>query len=207
MEDQPLILKTQSALLQEQTALAVVATALSAESALAALASVTVDVALVDLELPGLGGIDLIRRLGRTHPEVDCLVWTIFDDEEHARRALAAGARAYLLKGMPIDRIVEAIQDVRAGGTVVPPRLARALLSGPPAAEPSPGPSPGVLSGRELETLQLVARGLTNHETAEVLGVSIHTVRTHLEHVYRKLDVSNRVEAITEGFRLRLIDV
>jgi DNA-binding NarL/FixJ family response regulator len=140
--------------------------------------------------------------------------------------AVKAGASGYLLKGTPVDKIIEAIREVRAGGTVIQPSLARRLLRHfrvspesvalaptPPSARPPDalggdgGPPVKPLSEREKEILQLIAKGVSNSEAAQVLSISKATIRTHLEHIYRKLEVTNRTEAVTEGIRKGIISV
>jgi DNA-binding NarL/FixJ family response regulator len=126
-----------------------------------------------------------------------------------------AGASGYLLKGVSSEKLLEAIREVKAGGTIIQPNLARRLLrhfhvpetdtKPPPAYRAEPPMRP--LTEREIEILRLIAKGLSNNEAAGVLGLSRATVRTHLEHIYDKLEVTNRVEAVTEGLRKGLIEV
>jgi DNA-binding NarL/FixJ family response regulator len=126
-----------------------------------------------------------------------------------------AGASGYLLKGASGPKIVEAIKEVKGGGSVIQPSLARRLLKffrapeagtqgGGPALEADGRPT---LTNRETEILQLISKGLSNSEAAGALGLSRATVRTHLEHIYQKLDVTNRVEAVAEGIRKGIIDL
>jgi DNA-binding NarL/FixJ family response regulator len=175
-------------------------------------------VLLLDLGLPRMSGIDVTRAVKAELPEVEILIFTIFDEEEKVLEAVKAGASGYLLKGTPRDKIIEAIKEVRAGGTIIQPNLARRLLrhfrvgEGPAAASPTPPPRPGEpegkrLSARETEILQLIAKGVSNNEAAGLLALSKATIRTHLEHIYRKLEVTNRVEAVTEGLRKGLIQM
>jgi DNA-binding NarL/FixJ family response regulator len=262
VEDQPKILKAQIKLLETFEEIAIVGEALSGESALEKVEEVRPEVILLDLGLPQMSGIDVTKRVKATHPEIEILIFTIFDEEDKVIEAIAAGAAGYLLKGTPVEKIVEAIKDVKAGGAVIQPNLARALLRligkkpGPrppsgtaprPPSLPAAGgsgaagttpvlgtPSPGgmagdtamgdgmmgavpesdgeeetasVLTDRELEILQIIAKGLSNNEAAKVLGLSKATIRTHLEHIYEKLDVTNRVEAVTEGIRQGIINI
>ncbi|MBK8013146.1 MAG: response regulator transcription factor [Deltaproteobacteria bacterium] len=255
VEDQPKILKAQIKLLETFEEIEIVGEALSGESALAKIDELKPEVVLLDLGLPQMDGIEVTRRLRARHPEIEILIFTIFDEEDKVLSAVTAGAAGYLLKGTPVEKIVEAIRDVKAGGAVIQPNLARALLRlvadngrspapdsrprGPgstgllgddsPDASSSPagarGPSNlggpagkdaraasassnGIsLTNRELEILQIVAKGLSNQEAARVIGLSRATIRTHLEHVYEKLDVSNRVEAVAEGIRQGLIQI
>jgi len=215
VEDQAQVLKSQLKLLSKSPSIQIVGTALSGEEALPLVESLKPDVLLLDLGLPRMSGMEVTRAVKAAHPTVEILIFTIFDEEEKVLDAVKAGASGYLLKGTPADRIVEAIREVRAGGTVIQPNLARRLLQhfripvgGEPASpEPSPPPPLRPLSERETEILQLIAKGVSNTEAARALGLSKATIRTHLEHIYQKLEVTNRVEAVTEGIRKGIISV
>lgn len=220
VEDQAKILKHQLKLLEASSELELVGTAMSGEAALEELETCTPDVILLDLGLPRMDGIAVTRAVKARYPSIEILIFTIFDEEEKVLDAVKAGASGYLLKGMPAERIIEAIQEVRAGGTVIQPNLARRLLRhfqvtpSDPTELPSPvsaaqaeEPPLRPLSERETEILQLIAKGISNTEAARALGLSKATIRTHLEHIYEKLEVSNRVEAVTEGIRKGLISV
>lgn len=216
VEDQTKILKNQLKLLEASADLAIVGTALSGETAVEEVLRLKPDVLLLDLGLPRMSGIDVTREVKARLPSVEILIFTIFDEEEKVLEAVKAGASGYLLKGTPSDRIIEAIKEVSVGGTVIQPSLARRLLRHfrvpeVPGAElpPAPAGEPEVkpLSEREKEILQLIAKGVSNSEAARMLSVSKATIRTHLEHIYRKLEVTNRVEAVTEGIRKGLISV
>lgn len=217
VEDQTKILKNQLKLLESVKEIEIVGTALSGESALEEVARIKPDVLLLDLGLPRMSGIDVTRQVKATQPEVEILIFTIFDEEDKVLEAVKAGASGYLLKGATTDKIVEAIKEVSAGGTVIQPNLARRLLRHfrvsetpePQPATPAPAAEPELkpLSAREKEILQLIAKGVSNSEAARLLNLSKATIRTHLEHIYRKLEVTNRVEAVTEGLRKGLISV
>ncbi len=216
VEDQTKILKNQLKLLEGSSELTIVGTALSGETAIDEVMKIKPDVVLLDLGLPRMSGIDVTRHLKASCPEVEILIFTIFDEEDKVLEAVKAGASGYLLKGTPADKIIEAIREVHAGGTVIQPSLARRLLrhfradEAEPAAVPLPSsaePQLKPLSEREKEILQLIAKGVSNSEAARLLNVSKATIRTHLEHIYRKLEVTNRVEAVTEGIRKGLISV
>ncbi|MBK6685614.1 MAG: response regulator transcription factor [Deltaproteobacteria bacterium] len=227
VEDQPKILKAQIKLLETFEEIEIVGEALSGESALEKIEEVHPEVLLLDLGLPQMSGIDVTRRVKATHPEIEILIFTIFDEEDKVTEAIMAGAAGYLLKGTPVEKIVEGIKDVKAGGAVIQPNLARALLrmvkqpmdankggSGGQSSGHSHADLPmpnrdvaSLLTDRELEILQIIAKGLSNNEAAKVLGLSKATIRTHLEHIYEKLDVTNRVEAVTEGIRQGIINI
>ncbi|MBZ4371288.1 response regulator transcription factor [Corallococcus interemptor] len=233
VEDQTKILKNQLRLFEGHPDIDIVGTALSGEAALVEVEREQPDVLLLDLGLPRMSGIDVTREVKARFPKVEILIFTIFDEEDKVLEAVKAGASGYLLKGATVDKIVEAIKEVRAGGTVIQPNLARRLLRhfrvepdtapvpteplavAPSAVESAPSgeeasaqePLLKPLSDREREILQLIAKGVSNSEAARLLSLSKATIRTHLEHIYRKLEVTNRVEAVTEGIRKGLISV
>ena len=215
VEDQTKILKNQLKLLEGQPDIEIVGTALSGETALEEVARLDPDVLLLDLGLPRMSGIDVTREVKKKQPKVEILIFTIFDEEDKVLEAVQAVASGYLLKGTPADRMIEAIKEVAGGGTVIQPNLARRLLKHFRVGEAAPTPDASVaaepegkkLSARETEILQLIAKGVSNNEAAQLLNLSKATIRTHLEHIYRKLEVTNRVEAVTEGLRKGLIQV
>jgi DNA-binding NarL/FixJ family response regulator len=219
VEDQTKILKNQLKLLEGHPELDIIGTALSGETGLEEVRRLKPDVLLLDLGLPRMSGIDVTRAVKAELPSIEILIFTIFDEEDKVLEAVQAGASGYLLKGTPADKMIEAIKEVHAGGTVIQPNLARRLLKhfrvgDSPATSPQPAvasqpaePEGKKLSARETEILQLIAKGVSNSEAATMLTLSKATIRTHLEHIYRKLEVSNRVEAVTEGLRKGLIQV
>ncbi|MBI5493378.1 MAG: response regulator transcription factor [Deltaproteobacteria bacterium] len=224
VEDQPKILKNQLKLLAAYPEIDIVGTAVSGEAALEEVERCNPEVLLCDLGLPQMSGIDVTREVKAKHPNMEILIFTIFDEEDKVLEAIKAGASGYLLKGAEADKIVESIKEVKSGGSVIQPNLARSLLrhfrapmEGQPPPPPPVDPARPVdanaprqetrraLTERELEILQIIAKGLSNNEAAKVLGLSKATIRTHLEHIYQKLDVTNRVEAVTEGIRQGII--
>lgn len=219
IEDQSKILKHQLKLLEASADIEIIGTALSGETGLELMQANPPDVVLLDLGLPRMHGIEVTRSIKAQHPQVEVLIFTIFDEEDQVLEAVKAGASGYLLKGAPSDKIIEAIKEVHQGGTVIQPSLARRMLKHfrlaetAPAPEPRPSTPPSSLgdtqklSTRETEILQLIAKGVSNTEAATALGISKATIRTHLEHIYRKLEVTNRVEAVTEGLRKGLISM
>jgi DNA-binding NarL/FixJ family response regulator len=149
------------------------------------------DVALIDLGLPDGSGLTLITQLRTLAPACQCVVTSIFDDDEHVFPALRAGACGYLLKDQPREVLSAALQGIVSGHPPLSPAIARRVLRFF-QPEPTPGPQ---LTERELETLRYIARGLTQAECARVMGLSPHTVVGYVKEVYRKLNVSSRAEA------------
>ena len=208
VEDQPKILKNLIKLLGGFEEIEIVGKALSGEEALEGIGAAQPGVVLLDLGLPQMSGIDVTREIKKKHPGIEVLIFTVFDEEEKVMEAIQAGASGYLLKGMEASKIVEAIREVKDGGSVIQPSLARSLLRQfQVPAQPGKEEELPRLTPREVEILQIIAKGLSNAEAAKVLKISRATIRTHLEHIYAKMAVSNRVEAITEGIRQGLIDV
>ena len=212
VEDQPQILRHQLKLLEGFPDLVLCGSARDATEALRVLDEARPDVVLLDLGLPDRSGIEVTAEILRRRPDTEVLIWTVFEEEDKVLEAIRAGASGYLLKGTPAARLVEAIREVHSGGSIIQPQLARRLLrrfKPSSAAEAPTEAAAGArsLSPREREILKLIARGLSNADVARALSVSRATVRTHLEHIYEKLEVSNRTEAVTEGIRQGLIEV
>ncbi|MBL8861526.1 MAG: response regulator transcription factor [Planctomycetes bacterium] len=161
------------------------------------------DVLLQDLGLPGLSGIDGIRRYRARHPQALVLVLTVFGDDRHVFEAICAGASGYLLKDTPPERLRGAIRELVAGGAPISPGIARRILtifqrfpSAPAAAELSP---------RELEVLRALVLGHSYKTAAGVLGLSLDTVRFHVRSIYAKLHVHSKSEAVVAAIRRGLV--
>jgi DNA-binding NarL/FixJ family response regulator len=154
------------------------------------------DVTLVDLRMPRLDGVEVIRTLRREFPASRFLVLTTYDTEADITRALEAGASGYLLKGTDRHTLREAIRLVHAGRRYVPPEIAERVLPGAVASE---------LTERELAVLRRIAEGLSNREIGERLFVSENTVKTHSSRLFEKLGVNRRVQAVQKGRELGLI--
>jgi DNA-binding NarL/FixJ family response regulator len=173
-------------------------------AALAGIASASPDVFLVDLGLPDMAGLEVVRQIAARHPSCDILVVTIFGDEKSVIGALEAGARGYLLKGGLEHDIAEDIRHLRSGGSPLSPVIARQVLKRLVPARPSAAER-SQLTPRETEILNAIARGFSYAETAELLHLSPQTVHTHLKNVYKKLAVHSKTEAVFEADRRRLL--
>lgn len=170
--------------------------------ALAHLEKEAPDVLLVDIGLPDMSGLEVVRAAAARHPACDILVVTVFGDEQTVLAALEAGARGYLLKGGALRDIKEDIRELRHGGSPLSPVIARQMLtrlqSGAAKPKQSNHENP-LLTPREGEILNAIARGFSYAESAKMLGISVQTVHTHLKHVYRKLAVHSKTEAVFEA--------
>jgi DNA-binding NarL/FixJ family response regulator len=158
------------------------------------------DVLLCDLGLPDGNGAELIRQEARKGRDTDILVITVFADQSKVLDTIRAGARGYLLKDERLEDCVEAIREIRRGGSPISPIIARQLLAQiRPAETPSERPPVSPLSEREHEVLNLLARGFSYAECADILRVSVNTIGAHVKNIYRKLEVNSRAEALFEA--------
>jgi DNA-binding NarL/FixJ family response regulator len=197
-----------AASIRAQASLELLAQYATGAEALAALDSSAPDVLLVDLGLPDISGLDVVRFAAARYPECDILVISIFGDEANVLAALEAGARGYLLKGSLQHDIAFDIQDIRNGGSPLSPIIARQVLKRlrpPEDTSRKAGEDETTLTAREGEILNTISRGFSYAETAQMLGISVGTVHTFLKRIYRKLAVHSKTEAVFEASRLGLI--
>jgi len=197
-----------AASIRAQGSLRLVAEYATGAEALAGLDSSAPDVLLVDLGLPDISGLEVVRFVAGRHPECDILIISIFGDEANVLAALEAGARGYLLKGSLQHDIAFDIQDIRNGGSPLSPVIARQVLKrlrAPSPAKKAEAEDETTLTAREGEILNAISRGFSYAETAEMLGISVGTVHTFLKRIYRKLAVHSKTEAVFEANRLGLI--
>jgi len=169
----------------------------------------TPNVLLTDLGLPDGHGTTLIREVRQKDERIEIMVVSVFGDEHNVLNAIEAGATGYLLKDGDSSYVADSILELVAGGSPISPSIARHLLQrfnkSRPAATKEP--SAPALTKREMEVLQGVAKGLTYTEIAELLGMSPNTITSHIKHIYRKLEVRSRSEAVFEAVQLGLIDL
>lgn len=154
------------------------------------------DVVLLDLRMPDMGGIEAIGLIAEASPATRVLVLSAYDEDDYIFAALEAGAGGYLLKTAHGNELIDAIHAVSRGDIVLHPEVAAKVLRRRVAPAPEPAADPELLSEREKQILRLAARGLHNKEIARELGLSIRTVEGHLSHVFTKIGVSSRTEAI-----------
>jgi DNA-binding NarL/FixJ family response regulator len=172
----------------------------TAEEALEHLPQDQPDVVLMDINLGGMDGIECVRRLKARMPEAQVLMLTVFEDTDKIFRALAAGASGYLLKRMSPPKLLEAIREVRDGGSPMSASIARKVVQSFRTA-PVHGDETMDLSQREREVLNGLAEGLAYKQIADQMAVSIHTVRNYIRRIYEKLHVRSRTEAVAKFLR------
>jgi DNA-binding NarL/FixJ family response regulator len=187
----------------------VVGEAADGHEAIARATALKPDVVLMDVAMPGLGGLEATIELRRTQPDVKVLVLTQYDDREYVRRFLKAGVSGYLLKKSAGTELAAAIRAVARGGLVLDPEVAKEALREPPVETGKPGgASPyDSLTDREKQVLKLVAEGKSNKEVAQLLDISVKTAMSHREHIMAKLDLHSRTELIKFALREGVIRV
>jgi DNA-binding NarL/FixJ family response regulator len=158
------------------------------------------DVVLMDINMPGMDGIECVEKLKARMPDMQIIMLTVYEDTDKIFKALSAGANGYLLKRVEPSKLLEAIGDVYAGGSAmsssIAPKVVASFQRPPPPAAPE-----AHLSPREQAVLECLTRGLTYKAIADQLGISIETIRTHLKRVYQKLHVRSRTEAVAKYVR------
>jgi len=200
VEDNPTLRQYLSELIANTAGYQCVCTCGSAEEAMTRLPEVKPDVVLMDIHLPGQSGIACTAHLRTKMPSVQVIMLTVYKDIETIFEALKAGACGYVLKRSDEKEILDAIAEVRAGGAPMTSQVARMVVRSFSQDTPERAET-NQLSPRESEILALVAKGLSNKEVSNTLGISIGTVRIHLGHIYEKLHVRCRTEAAAKYFR------
>ena len=201
-DDHPVVRDGLVAILETQSDFVVVGEAANGETAVSLAIELQPDVILMDLEMPVLDGVAALTALRQMNPDVAVIVFTAFDTDERILTAVQAGAKGYLLKGVPRQELFQAIRVVHAGGSLLQPIIASKLMrqvsrESEPLAEP--------LTPRELEVLQLLAQGLQNKEIAVELVISERTVKFHVSAILGKLEAGNRTEAVAIAAQKGLI--
>jgi DNA-binding NarL/FixJ family response regulator len=198
VDDHPLLREGIGTVISNQPDMLIVAEASNAQEALERFRQHRPDVTLMDLRLPGMGGIDAMIAIRTEFPEARIVILTTFEGDVEIQRALEAGARAYILKSMPPKDMVEAIRQVHAGKKRIPPEIATHLAEhlGDEA-----------LTTREIEVLQQIAGGNRNRDIAEKLFISEETVKVHIKHIMEKLGASDRTQAVAIGTRRGIIQL
>ena len=201
IDDNSTVRKTVSQLINSDEALECIGVFGSVAEALPGLRANPPNVVLMDIELPDLDGVEGTRQVKREHPEIDIIMLTVFADPERILKSIQAGASGYLLKKSEPSKIIEAIVEVRYGGSPMTSSIARLVMNmirdvnGPVSGRRQQGP----LTDREYEILQLILDGSRYQQIADQLFISVDTVRSHIRRIYEKLQVHSKTEALAEA--------
>jgi DNA-binding NarL/FixJ family response regulator len=197
VDDHPLMRVGITAIINARPDMTVVAQAETGEESVLLFQRYQPDVTLMDLRLPGnMGGVEAIAAVRSSYPNARFIVVTTYEGDADIHRALEAGAQGYVIKGMPYQTLVEALQKVHAGRRFVPLPVARTLASRMPDSD---------LSSREMEVLQLLMSGKRNKDIAHQLGITEATVKSHVSAILMRLNVSDRTEAVVTALRRGLV--
>jgi DNA-binding NarL/FixJ family response regulator len=196
VDDHPLMRVGIAAIINGRTGMVTVAQAGTGEEALNLYERHLPDITLMDLRLPRMSGVETIRAIRRAHPQARFVVLTTYEGDEDIHQALEAGAQGYIIKGMPYDSLVAALERVHAGGRFLPMPVKRALASRTPDSD---------LSHREREVLQLLATGNSNKKIGELLGITEATVKSHVSTILMRLNAEDRTQAVVSALQRGLV--
>lgn len=162
------------------------------------------DIILMDIELPGMSGIEGVKYLQQEHPDLSVIMATVFDDDKNVFDALCAGAVGYLMKKVSPEELKQAIRDAKEGGSPMTPNIARKVIK--TFHNPSSKDTDKQLNDREVEILEQLAKGKSYAAIGKTVFLSVDGVRYHIRNIYRKLQVNSRSEAVSKGYSRRLIN-
>ena len=202
-DDHELVRYALRTLLEAESDIEVVGEAADTQSAIDGCIEASPDVLLLDMRMPGDGGVEVCRRVAEARPDTAVLVLTSFDEDDEVFGVLAAGAAGYILKDTRPERVVHAVRSVADGQAVFDSNVAGRIISG--RQQPGAVDGTDALSERELEVLQLMAKGFSNKEIGRALWIGETTVKTHVSHILRKLGQSDRTQAVLAGVKAGLI--
>ena len=210
-EDHAVVREGTRELLEREKDIEVVGEAADGAEAVALVDRLHPDVAIVDISMPGMGGIEATQKIKALRPSTAVLILTAYDDDQYVFALLGAGAAGYLLKDVPSAEVVLAVRAVHAGEPVLHPAIAKKVLariaSEATNDEPPPQVSRTVLTDRERNVLRLAACGMSNASIASRLSISLRTVQSHLSHTFDKLGVGSRTEAVIVGLRRGFLEL
>ncbi len=196
IEDDPLLLENLTLLLNGEEGLSVAGSFRSAEDALKGLKNAKPEVMLTDLGLPGMSGVELIKKAKEEMPSLEIMAHTVFEDREMVFSAIKAGASGYILKGSSPREVIESIHSLYKGGAPMSPKIARKIIH---EFQDDALSEQYLLTQREKEVVKRVEEGLTYKEIGERLSISTHTVHTHIKNIYEKLQAKDRNDAIIKA--------
>ena len=203
-DDHPVVREGLVTMLSRENNIEVVGEAENGAEAIKKAGELGPDIILMDLRMPEVNGVEAMTQIKGTHPNINFIVLTTYDNDEYIFKGIEAGARAYLLKDSPREELFKAIEAVYRGESLIEPAIAGKVLDrlvelsrqGSPQAE---------LSSREIEVLKLIAQGTGNKAIASSLNISESTVKTHIQSIFQKLDVNDRTEAVTKALSKGII--
>ncbi len=205
VEDLQEVMDGLCAFISQDETLEICGTYRTAEAAELELPILKPDIVIMDINLPGKTGIECVRAVKKLQPSIQFMMFTVYENNDQVFEALKAGASGYLLKKTPPLQIIEAVKELQQGGSPMSASIARKLVTlFYDQHGPASGQAASVLTPREKEVLELIAKGLLYKEIAEQLGISFHTVRQHIGKIYEKLHVQNKTEAINKVYGKRI---
>ena len=202
VEDDPILLESLKLILGGEAGITVAGAFGNAEEALRALKKSSPEVMLTDLGLPGMSGIELIKKAKDAMPELEIMTHTVFEDRENVFAAIKAGASGYILKGSSPREIVEAIHEIHKGGAPMSAKIARKVIH---EFQDENAEDQFILSQRERDIVKCIEQGLTYKEISLKLKISSHTVHTHIKNIYEKLQAKDRGEALVKARKTGII--
>ncbi len=206
-DDHTVVRKGTRQILEQEADFKVVGEASNGEEAVQMVTSLNPDIAIVDISMPIMDGIEATKRIKASFPAVAVLVLSAYDNDEFVFALLEAGAAGYLLKDVSGQDIVNAVRAVLRGESVLHPIIARKVMDRFFPLTNGKKETPKVLGDRELEVLRLASEALSNQEIADNLGLSLHTVEAHMRHIFGKLQVSSRTEAVLYALKQGWINI
>jgi len=206
VDDHPVVREGLATMLSRENNIEVVGEAEDGAQAIKKAGELEPDIILMDLRMPEVNGVEAMKTIKATHPNINFIVLTTYDNDEYIFEGIEAGARAYLLKDSPREELFKAIEAVYRGESLIEPAIAGKVLDR--LVELSrPGSQLAELSKREIEVLELIARGTGNKLIAANLNISESTVKTHIQSIFQKLDVNDRTEAVTKALSRGIIQL
>lgn len=207
VDDHALLRQGTVELLQYEADIEVIGQAENGQEAVRLARELQPDIVVMDVRMPGMSGVEATRHIRSEMPFIQVLVLTAYDDDQYVFSLLQAGASGYLLKTAPAGDLIGAIRQVRAGESPLSPAIAKKVVArlnvgGSQNDRPEVFNDPNLLTARELEILQFLARGMSNRDIAEALYISDRTVQSHLTNIFAKMQVTSRLEAVLQGIRL-----
>ncbi len=205
-DDHPIVRQGLATVLSQEEDLEVVGQAANGLEAVAQARELRPDIILMDLQMPKMDGVEAIQEIKMETSDIGIIILTTYDTDDYIFRGIEAGARGYLLKDSPPEEVLKAIHTVHKGESMIQPRVASRLLDRFSQLSHDSVPEE-VLSPREVEVLQLIAKSAVNKEIANELFIGESTVKTHIIHIFNKLEVKGRTEAVAEAVRKGIIQL